>query len=309
MGKYRSFSRINYHHLFYFVTIAQEGSIKQACKKLNISQSALSGQLKQLEVSLGKQLFDRKVRQLIINETGKLALKYAQSIFLQTEEMIKSVQQPQTQEVTIIRVGIIPSLSKTHIHEFVVPLWIDKSICVSITEGRLTELMRDMEDGDLEVVLSDSQIVSKRSQFKSYRLQPRQIVAVATKKFEYARENFPFSLNTLPLLQLTSQSQIRSDIDYLFEKKGIIPHVVGEADDVALLRIAAEKGIGYTILPKITVQGSLEDGHLIEIGTLNEINSYMWATLNPKTSNIAILNHVVRQFQEKRGAGKVKFRG
>ena len=48
---------INYHHLFYFKAIAEEGTVSKAAEKLRLGQPTLSAQLKQLEDNLGVQLF------------------------------------------------------------------------------------------------------------------------------------------------------------------------------------------------------------------------------------------------------------
>ena len=58
--------RLNYHHLYYFYTIATHGSIAQASKKVNITPQTLSAQLKALEEQLGCSLFDRKGKRLVL---------------------------------------------------------------------------------------------------------------------------------------------------------------------------------------------------------------------------------------------------
>lgn len=49
----------NFHHLFYFYTIAELGSVSRAAERLHISQPALSAQIKQLERYLKVKLFER----------------------------------------------------------------------------------------------------------------------------------------------------------------------------------------------------------------------------------------------------------
>jgi LysR family transcriptional activator of nhaA len=68
--------------LLYFKTIAEEGSVSLAAKKLRLGQPALSAQLKQLEGSLGVALFERQHKKLLITEHGKLALEYSQNIYI-----------------------------------------------------------------------------------------------------------------------------------------------------------------------------------------------------------------------------------
>ena len=54
--------RLNYHHLRYFREVAREGNLTRAADRLNLSQSALSTQIRQLEERLGHSLFDRAGR-------------------------------------------------------------------------------------------------------------------------------------------------------------------------------------------------------------------------------------------------------
>ena len=55
---------VNYHHLFYFKAIAEEGSVSKAAGKLRLGQPTLSAQLKQFEESLNVQLFERQHKKL-----------------------------------------------------------------------------------------------------------------------------------------------------------------------------------------------------------------------------------------------------
>ena len=82
---------INYHHLYYFKTIAEEQSVSKAALKLRLGQPTLSAQLKQFEDVLGVQLFDRKHKRLILTEQGRIALQYSQNIFRLGDEMIDAL--------------------------------------------------------------------------------------------------------------------------------------------------------------------------------------------------------------------------
>jgi LysR family transcriptional activator of nhaA len=73
--------QINFHHLRYFHAIAKEGSLTRAAKRLSLSQSALSVQLKRFEQSLGMAMFAREHKSLVLTEAGRLTLDHAESIF------------------------------------------------------------------------------------------------------------------------------------------------------------------------------------------------------------------------------------
>src|SRR5690242_17054675 len=72
---------LNYHHLFYFWTVAREGSIARACRQLYLTQPTISGQLRTFEKAVGHKLFDRVGRNLVPSEMGRVVYRYAEEIF------------------------------------------------------------------------------------------------------------------------------------------------------------------------------------------------------------------------------------
>jgi len=288
--------QINFRHLYYFWIIAREGSIKKAGRKLNLTPSGLSEQLRLLEEFFGKRLFDRRTRKLMLNDTGKLTLEFCTRIFNQAEAMTEAIQQEVPQRKQRIRVGVLPSLSSTHIHDFVVPLLKDKSVSVIVREGSLDELIYQLDNQELELVLSDREVEKKYKKIISYRLRPRRIVAVAAGKFSCLKKGFPQSLSGQPFFHFTHHSQIREEIDRYFYTHQIHPQFIGEADDVTLLRISAEKGICATVLPENTVNEALAQGRLTKLGELKGLNSDMWALARADSMRVEILKKSINKF-------------
>lgn len=289
--------RVNFNQLYYFWVIAKEGSIKKASEKLRLTPAGLSGQLRYLEEFFGKKLFDREIRKLVLNDIGKMVFDYSENIFKQSEEMVRAVQQPQPKKQTLLRIGVLPSLSKTHIHDFIFPLWKDKSVSVTVVENKLDELFYQLGQGGLELVLSDRPSFVESRKFRSFKLKPRKIIAVGNRSFVSAKKRFPKSLSGLPLIHLTRHSHLRSEIDDYFEMHNVQPQIIGEADDVILLRLGAERGICFAVLPQNTVHEAIAAGRLLKLGELKGINSDMWAMVKAKTKCEKILEKTIQKFQ------------
>lgn len=290
----------NFNHLYYFWTIAHEGSIKKASQKLHLSQPGLSVQLKSLETRFGKRLFDRKVRKLVLNGAGRVVLDYCNRIFGLADEMDLNMKQPWPMKKILVRVGVLPSLSSTHVHDFVVPLWNDKSVSVSVLEGSLDELIYQLDNNNLEIVLSDREVEKKYKKLTSHRLQPRKIVAVGTQKFIAVKKEFPRSLTNVPMIYLTRHSQIRIEIDRYFFENDINPQIIGEADDVALLRLGAEKGFCVSVLPENAVSEAIAEKRLIKLGDLKGVRSDMWAMTRMDTVHESVIQKTIRRFLAKK---------
>lgn len=72
---------LNYHHLFYFWTVARDGSIAKASQALRLAPPTVSEQIRSLEESLGVKLFEKEGRNLVLTEVGRVAYEYAEEIF------------------------------------------------------------------------------------------------------------------------------------------------------------------------------------------------------------------------------------
>ena len=67
---------LNLHHLRLFRAVALDGTLTGAARRLNLSQSALSSQVRVLEAALGHDLFERRGRGLVLTEAGRIALDH-----------------------------------------------------------------------------------------------------------------------------------------------------------------------------------------------------------------------------------------
>ena len=102
---------LNYHHLRYFREVAHDGNLTRTAERLNVSQSALSMQIKTLEERLGHPLFNRVDRKLVLTEVGRIALDHADRIFSTGAELIATLAQS-GRSATPLRIGALSTLSR-----------------------------------------------------------------------------------------------------------------------------------------------------------------------------------------------------
>ena len=86
-----------------FLTITKAGSITQAAKYLNLSQSAVSSALKDLEKQFDFLLFDRVGKRLQLNEIGKKLRPRAESLLAQAQDLEQSIAS--TNELNQLKIG------------------------------------------------------------------------------------------------------------------------------------------------------------------------------------------------------------
>lgn len=104
-----------------FRTVAQEGGVIRAAHKLNRVQSNVTTRIKQLEQRLGRPLFRRQGRGLVLSPEGERLLSYAQRLFRLADEAESELRHGQP--MGVFRIGslestagsrLAPILSKFH---------------------------------------------------------------------------------------------------------------------------------------------------------------------------------------------------
>lgn len=151
-------ARLNFHHLHYFWAVAREGHLTRAAGQLNVSQSALSAQIKQLEDQLGLPLFTRQGRTLELTEAGRVALAYADTIFAAGNELVATLRDGQRLERQVLRIGAVATLSRNFQENFVRPLLQRTDVELVLNSGSLTELLARLSVHTVDVVLSNSPV-------------------------------------------------------------------------------------------------------------------------------------------------------
>ena len=93
-------------HLKTLEALAKHGNLVKAADALNMTQSALSHQIKQLEQQLESELFKRKTHPLQFTPAGQLILESARQILPQLQNLERQLQALKQGEIGRLWIGI-----------------------------------------------------------------------------------------------------------------------------------------------------------------------------------------------------------
>jgi LysR family transcriptional activator of nhaA len=148
----------NFRHLYYFWVVAKEGSITRAAERLGLAVQTVSTQLTLLEQSVGKSLFAQQGRRLALTEAGRLALNYADQIFLLGEQMQEALDEADTTR-TRLTVGISDSLPKLTAYRLLeAATQLPKPVRLVCFEDQFEALLGELALHKLDVVLTDREM-------------------------------------------------------------------------------------------------------------------------------------------------------
>lgn len=253
-------SRLNYHHLRYFREVAKEGHLGRAASRLNVAQSALSIQIRQLEDRLGFTLFDRVSRSLVLTEAGRIALDHADRIFSAGDELLATLDQ-NIDTKPPLRIGALSTLSRNFQLQFLQPLLTIDDCQFSLKSGNTDTLLADLATLALDVVLTtQTPQAEAKYQYAAQRIAEQPVYLHATPN-RLRHESLAALLKNEPLI-VPTDSVIRAGFESLVATLGVKPHIAARVDDMAMVRLLAREGVGVAIAPTVVVAEEIARGLL-----------------------------------------------
>lgn len=285
---------LNLHHLRLFRAVAREGTLTAAARALNISQSAVSTQIKALEADLGHDLFERRGRNLVLTEAGRIALDYAEQIFRASEQLTATFRAVGGQR-RVLRIGALSTLSRNFQMGFLAPLLGRDDVEVVIRSGTQVELLRALDALRIDVLLTNQPPARDAASPYLVRRIAQQPVSLigAGSYLTLAARGLPVLLAQAPLILPTPETQLRAGFDALIETLGIVPRIAAEADDMAMLRLLARSDAGVAVIPPIVVRDELASGTLHELAQLPGLSEEFHAVTTPRTFPNPLLREVL----------------
>lgn len=290
-------AQLNLHHLRLFRAVAGDGTLTGAARRLNLSQSALSTQLKALEASLGHDLFERRGRGLVLTEAGRIALDHAESIFRTAEDLTATLRET-ARARRALRVGALATLSRNFQMQFLGPLIGRPDVEVVLRSGSQAQLLRGLESLALDVVLTN--LVPARDAASSWlvhRLDEQPVGLIGTPaRLGPAARPLKDLLAAEPLILPTPETALRAAFDALAARIGVVPVVAAEVDDMAMIRLLARADAGLAVIPPIVVRDELDAGTLVEAARLDGVGeSFVAVTLSRRFPNPLLAEVLVAQ--------------
>jgi LysR family transcriptional activator of nhaA len=291
---------LNYHHLRYFRAVAHNGNLTRTAEMLNVSQSALSAQIRKLEESLGQALFERRRGRLHLTEAGRIALDHADAIFAAGDELVGTLTERPHGARQVIRIGALATLSRNFQVRFMRPLLGRDDVAVTVHSGRLADLLHGLETHSLDVVLTnDLPPRDAATLWVSHRLAEQPVSLVGHRKRIRKNDTVDTLLRREPVLLPTVETSIRTSFDAFADRLGVRPRIVAEADDMAMLRALTRENIGIAVVPPIVVTDELASGELVAAEHVPNLTETFYAvTLKRRFPNPLLRDVIVEVLGE-----------
>ncbi len=266
---------LNYHHLLYFWMIAREGGVAPAAKKLRLAIPTLSGQVKKLEDDFGERLFQRQGRRLALTDVGRLVYDYADQIFSLGAELTSAVRDGVGTRRPRLVLGIADSVPKLIVRELLKPARLAMpQLQLACREGQTDHLLADVAAHTLDALITDAPVPGGTPvRLFNHLLGESDVGVYATAKLAGSlKAKFPESLDGAPFLLPSEGTSLRRSLDLWFERHKLVPDIVAEFDDTALMKAFGEDGAGLFVAPSAIAATIVKQYDVVELGRLDGVS-------------------------------------
>ncbi|MBB6672879.1 LysR family transcriptional regulator [Cohnella nanjingensis] len=284
---------MNINQLETLLTISKTLSFRKAGEMLNLTQPAVSAQIKSLEDEFKTILVDRN-HPVALTDRGKVFLEHAERILTIVEELRQKLadldQNPQGHIVlgttASIAIQILPRVLSYFQNQF--PL-----IKTTIVSMPSSQVLASVENGSVDIGISylsdrSAQVETSVLYYDTFELvvAPRHPLAA----IEHVTVGM---LKDMPLILLSPDTLGRRFVERIFKEYNIQPNIAMELSSSEEVKRMAELNLGAAIVSKLSIAGELKRGTLKMIPVRELEVSHPVGVI---TKSGRYLNSAMRQF-------------
>lgn len=167
-----------------FVLVAEQNSFTKAAETLCLTQSALSGLIKELEQNLGVKLFDRTTRKLHLSDAGVRLLPQARRVLNEMSVLNEKVSNLKSLHQGHVRLAVSQQLSASAMPKFVAKFCdIHPNIQVTLTDCSIDEVVNHTENLEVDLGIAPERAYSDDLEAITLFASPFYLVLPATHPF------------------------------------------------------------------------------------------------------------------------------
>ena len=243
--------------LYYFVRIAELGSITRASAHLNVAQPALSRHVQRLEEKLGVSLLVRESRGIRLTDAGQQLHEHASRILRELQRAEEEVRGSAASPTGKVVLGVTPTLCPVITPRLVADVHQrHPRIELKIAESASGPLIDWLVEGRIDLALVTEPAPSRRLSIHPL-VQEEMVLVMAP-----GRHEGPVGLDEIGGATLILSDGLRTILENLLPSSMLARQSILELNSIETIRIMVRQGIGHSILPFSVLQAECEPNRL-----------------------------------------------
>jgi len=267
---------LNLHAIQIFLEAAEHKSFSEAGRRMNLSQPAVSMQIRSLEQMVGMGLFDRSGSHIVLTEDGQAFIPMARSLLNQAIQVEESMESLQGEVVGLLKVGCCPVVARCILPGLLARLrQAYPQIHVNCNVTSRTLALQMLVDSEVHVAFTSQCVPHKNIEYRAFLTD--RIILVAPPDHPWAHGDRSIELDELtqgPIILHEEESSTRSALSNVLASHNLSSNdlnVVMTLDSVEAICMAVQEGIGLAFVSHMAAAEALDAGLLahIEVENMN----------------------------------------
>lgn len=229
--------------LYYYMELCKQKNFTEAGYVCNMTQGALSKQIRKLENELGITLIRRNTRKFELSKEGEIFLSYAKKMTGTYEEMLKNVQKNQE-----IKIGCMPVLAPYHFARLVADFRKEYPDIKLVIDERIASEIQENSDRYDFLILREN-MMDDQKKFRFSPLYDDKLCAVLYEKHPlYGRDRLQLKELKDDVFIFPERGSGSYEVFYKScEKAGFEPKIAFEFPQANTIMSFVSEGVGVTI--------------------------------------------------------------
>lgn len=263
---------MNLNQLETLLTISKTMSFRKAGEVLNLTQPAVSAQIKSLEDEFKTVLIDRN-QPVTLTDSGRVFLEHAEVILQTVEDLKQRLADLNSTPQGHIHLGTTTSIA-IQILPRVLSYFQDQFPLIKTTIHSMTssQIMQSVENGAIDIGIT--YLFEKHPALESSVLYYDTFELVVSPQHPLSRyQHVPIEkLQDIPLIMLSPETAGRRFVDQIFKQRYLTPQIVMELSSSEEVKRMVELNLGAAIISKLSIATELRLGTL-KMVKVNELES------------------------------------
>lgn len=292
---------VTIRQLEYFIAVTERAHFGRAAASLNVTQPALSHQLKALEQSLGVTLVERGSGGAELTPIGRDLIGHARKILLDLNDMKQLAARSITQPLGRIRFGVTPTLGP-YLMPGVIKILHRQSpdLRLFIKEGIPAEQVMQLIDGQIDMLLSPLPVPDDGLHVEPLFREPLHIVVPPDHPLAERDSVKLVDLKGATFLTLDHRHHYHRQVVEFAER--VSARILGDYEGTSLdsLRQMVGSGVGLAILPELYIRSESGGTGMVRRLKLQDHESYrsiaaVWRKGAAYSASFAAIAELVRE--------------
>ena len=250
---------MNLQHIEYFVELSHTHNYVISAEHLHITQPSLTYAISQLEQELGVKLFEKRGRNNVLTQYGKIFLFHAEATLRTLDTGIRAVKD-RAQGAVTIRLGFFSYLGNSYIPTLIKSFREEHpydTINFTFETGNTRMLLEGLEDGRFDFIFCSP---THKNEFASTVVSKQGLVMALPKGHELAGKKriTAKQASRYPFISYTVGTYTRKAMNGWFEDAGVTPDIRFEALETPVVEGFISSGFGIGLMPRDEVLDSME---------------------------------------------------